>query len=54
MRLHKGLATGDVSVEVRGYQGDYGSSNMGAIKEMMFSLTPRKSGFQRNSSEAKQ
>lgn len=41
-------------VEVRGYRGDYGDSNMRAIKEVVFSLTPRKSGFQGNISEAKQ
>lgn len=32
MRLHKGLATGDVGVEVRRYQGDCGGSSLGAIK----------------------
>lgn len=48
------LTTGDVSVEVRGYQGECGGSGMETVKEMVFSLTPRKSGFQRSVSEAKQ
>lgn len=48
------LTTGDVSVEVRGYQGARGGSGMETVKKLVFFLTSRRLGFQRSASEAKQ